>query len=327
MNYFCIMEQRVTDEKYMRRCIQLALNGRQNAKPNPMVGAVIVSRDGRIIGEGYHVRCGQGHAEVNAFASVKPEDEALLHEATLYVSLEPCSHYGRTPPCADLIVSKRVRRVVVGCVDPFAKVHGRGIKKLTDAGIDVTVGVLEHECKELNKRFITFNERQRPYVLLKWCMTANGYLDDNFRPTMLSTPVTQMLSHKLRAEYDAILVGRVTAERDRPRLNVRHWSGPDPRRIVIDRNAPFCPSADFSRPIIPQLFDWLYAEGVQSLIVEGGAKTLNGFLERDEWWDEIRVEVSPRTVTDGTRAPQLPHNVVPVSRNVYGDNVILYYRR
>lgn len=327
MNYFCIMEQRVTDEKYMRRCIQLALNGRQNAKPNPMVGAVIVSRDGRIIGEGYHVRCGQGHAEVNAFASVKPEDEALLHEATLYVSLEPCSHYGRTPPCADLIVSKRVRRVVVGCVDPFAKVHGRGIKKLTDAGIDVTVGVLEHECKELNKRFITFNERQRPYVLLKWCMTANGYLDDNFRPTMLSTPVTQMLSHKLRAEYDAILVGRVTAERDRPRLNVRHWSGPDPRRIVIDRNEPFCPSADFSRPIIPQLFDWLYAEGVQSLIVEGGAKTLNGFLERDEWWDEIRVEVSPRTVTDGTRAPQLPHNVVPVSRNVYGDNVILYYRR
>lgn len=327
MNYFCIMEQRVTDEKYMRRCIQLALNGRQNAKPNPMVGAVIVSRDGRIIGEGYHVRCGQGHAEVNAFASVKPEDEALLHEATLYVSLEPCSHYGRTPPCADLIVNKGVRRVVVGCVDPFAKVHGRGIKKLTDAGIDVTVGVLEHECKELNKRFITFNERQRPYVLLKWCMTANGYLDDNFRPTMLSTPVTQMLSHKLRAEYDAILVGRVTAERDRPRLNVRHWSGPDPRRIVIDRNEPFCPSADFSRPIIPQLFEWLYAERVQSLIVEGGAKTLNGFLERDEWWDEIRVEVSPRTVTDGTRAPQLPHNVVPVSRNVYGDNVILYYRR
>ncbi len=327
MDYFCIMEQREIDEKFMRRCIQLALNGRQNAKPNPMVGAVIVSRDGRVIGEGYHVRCGEGHAEVNAFASVKPDDEALLRESTIYVSLEPCSHYGRTPPCADLIVRKGVRRVVVGCVDPFAKVHGRGIKRLTDAGIDVTVGVLERECKELNRRFITFNERQRPYVLLKWCMTANGYLDDNFSPTMLSTPVTQMLSHKLRAEYDAILVGRVTAERDRPRLDVRHWSGPNPRRIVIDRNRPFCPSVDFSRPVIPQLFAWLHDEGVQSLIVEGGAETLSGFLQNNDWWDEIRVEVASKTVAGGTRAPRLPDNVVQTRRDIYGDNVIIYYAK
>lgn len=327
MSYFCTMEQNKTDEKYMRRCIQLAMNGRQNAKPNPMVGAVIVSAEGRIIGEGYHVRCGEGHAEVNAFASVKPSDEALLSSSTLYVSLEPCSHYGRTPPCADLIVKKGVRRVVVGCVDPFAKVHGRGIRKLTDAGIDVTVGVLERECRELNSRFITFNERQRPYVLLKWCMTANGFIDDNFSPVMLSTPETQMLSHKLRAEYDAILVGRVTAERDNPRLNVRHWSGPDPLRIVLDRNRPFCPEADFSRPIIPQLMTWLYGKGVQSLIVEGGAKTLESFIEGGEWWDEIRVEESPVTVTGGTRAPVLPCNVSPVRRNVYGRNVITYYRK
>ena len=293
----------------MRRCLQLAANGLLLARPNPMVGAVIVAEDGRIIGEGYHVRCGQGHAEVNAFASVKPGDERLLPSATMYVSLEPCSHYGRTPPCADLIIRKGVRRVVVGCIDPFAKVQGRGVQKLRDAGIEVAVGVLERECLELNKRFITFNSRHRPYVLLKWCRSADGFIDDNFKPTMFSTPFTQMLSHKLRAEYDAILVGRVTAERDAPRLNVRHWSGPDPMRIVIDRSRPFDPSVDFSQPVIPQLFTYLYDKGVQSLIVEGGAETHRRFLENPEWWDEIREEVSPRTVGDGTRAPQLPPGV------------------
>ena len=157
----------IDDEKFMRRCIQLAKNGQQNAKPNPMVGAVIV-HNGRIIGEGYHVRCGQGHAEVNAFASVKPEDEALLPESTIYVSLEPCSHYGKTPPCADLIIKKGVRRVVVGCIDEFAEVQGRGIKKIREAGIEVEVGVLEEECKALNRRFFTFHREKRPYIILKW---------------------------------------------------------------------------------------------------------------------------------------------------------------
>lgn len=310
---------------YMRRCLQLAGNGRQNAKPNPMVGAVIVSSDGRIIGEGYHVRCGQGHAEVNAFASVSKADEALLHDATIYVSLEPCSHYGRTPPCADLIIKKGVKRVVVGCVDPFAKVHGRGIQKLRDAGIEVTVGVLEDKCKELNKRFITFNEHKRPYVILKWCMTANGFIDDNFKPVTLSTPFTQMLCHKLRAENDAILVGRVTAERDRPRLNVRLWSGPDPMPITLDRNNPFSPDVDFNQPVIPLLFDYLYKKSVQSLIVEGGAETLRRFMDDDNWWDEIRVETSPKSVTGGTRAPQLPQNVRLESRREYDGNVIETY--
>ena len=309
----------------MRRCIQLARNGLQNAKPNPMVGAVIVSGDGRIIGEGYHVRCGEGHAEVNAFASVRPEDEALLHASTLYVSLEPCSHYGRTPPCADLIVRKGVSRVVVGCIDPFAKVQGRGVKRLQDAGIDVTVGVLEEECKELNRRFFTCNERQRPFVLLKWCMTADGFIDDNFKPVMLSTPFTQMLCHKLRAENDAILVGRVTDERDRPRLDVRLWSGPDPLRLTLDRNRPFSPDADFSRPVIPQLFSFLHGKGVQSLIVEGGAETLGRFMDDDNWWDEIRVETSPKSVTGGTRAPQLPQNVRLSKRAEYDGNVIETY--
>lgn len=320
------MEQLEQDRFYMRRCLQLAANGLLLARPNPMVGAVIVAEDGRIIGEGYHVRCGQGHAEVNAFASVKPGDERLLPSATMYVSLEPCSHYGRTPPCADLIIRKGVRRVVVGCIDPFAKVQGRGVQKLRDAGIEVAVGVLERECLELNKRFITFNSRHRPYVLLKWCRSADGFIDDNFKPTMFSTPFTQMLSHKLRAEYDAILVGRVTAERDAPRLNVRHWSGPDPMRIVIDRSRPFDPSVDFSQPVIPQLFTYLYDKGVQSLIVEGGAETHRRFLENPEWWDEIREEVSPRTVGDGTRAPQLPPGVAAQAAvDRYDGNEIRWY--
>lgn len=317
----------IKDEFYMRRCLQLARQGQQNARPNPMVGAVIAGDDGRIIGEGYHVRCGEGHAEVNAFAAVSGKDAALLPKSTLYVSLEPCSHHGRTPPCADLIIRKGVRRVVVGCVDPFSEVSGRGIRKLRDAGIDVTVGVLEDECLELNRRFMTFNTRHRPYVTLKWCRTANGFLDDNFKPVMLSTPFTQMLSHKLRAESDAILVGRVTAERDRPRLDVRHWAGPSPMQIVLDRNRPFCPSADFNKPVIPQLMAFLYEKGVQSLIVEGGAETHRRFLETSDCWDEIRVEVSPKSVSGGTAAPCLPHNVIMKSRKEYDGNVMSVYRR
>lgn len=313
-NKIMMMNQEVIDEKYMRRCIQLARNGMQNAKPNPMVGAVIVC-DGRIIGEGYHVRCGEGHAEVNAFASVKPEDGALLSKSTLYVSLEPCSHYGRTPPCADLIISKGVPRVVVGCIDPFAKVQGRGIRKLRDAGVDVTVGVLEKECTELNKRFITFNTHHRPYIILKWAQTANGFIDDHFRPTMISTPFTQMLSHRLRAENDAILVGRITDERDHPQLNIRNWSGRDPLRLVLSH------STD-----IPSLLASLYAQNIQSLIVEGGAKTHQSFLAAD-LWDEIRVETAPTTVTDGTRAPQLPADIKTVESNSYDGNVITVYEK
>lgn len=314
-----------TDEKFMQRCLQLARGGMQNAKPNPMVGAVIVAR-GRIIGEGYHVRCGEGHAEVNAFASVKPADEHLLKEATIYVSLEPCSHYGKTPPCADLIIRKGVRGVVVGCQDPFAKVHGRGIKKLRDAGIEVTVGVLENECKELNKRFMTFNTLHRPYILLKWCKTANGFLDDGFKPALLSTPFTQMLCHKLRSEYDAILVGRITAERDNPQLNVRYWSGESPLRLVIDRQKPCFDGLDFGANLPGQIAEWLYGQGKQSLIVEGGAQTLQGFMDAG-LWDEIRIETSSVSVAGGTKAPLLPCGATLVSRHVYGSNVIEYFER
>ena len=308
------------DELFMRRCLQLARNGMRNAKPNPMVGAVIVS-GGEIIGEGYHVMCGEGHAEVNAFASVRPKDEPRLKEATVYVSLEPCSHYGRTPPCADLIINKGVHRVVVGCIDPFAKVHGRGIKKLRDAGIDVTVGVLEDECRELNRCFITFNTHQRPYITLKWCETANGFLDDNFHPVMLSTPFTQMLSHQLRADTDAILVGRVTDERDHPRLDTRLWSGPSPRRIVLSHDLPY----DFSRPVLPQLMADLYSDGVQTLLVEGGADTHHRFIAAG-LWDELRIETSTVTVTGGTAAPEIPSEARLVRQDVYDGNVIRVFR-
>lgn len=302
------------DEKYMRRCIQLAKNGQQNAKPNPMVGAVIVSRDGRIIGEGYHVRCGEGHAEVNAFASVSADDEQLLPEATIYVSLEPCSHYGKTPPCADLIIKKGVKRVVVGCIDPFAEVQGRGIQKLRDAGITVEVGVLEAECQALNRRFFTFHREQRPYIILKWAQTANGFIDDHFKPTQISSPFTKMLSHKLRAEEDAILVGRVTEERDRPQLNVREWAGQDPKRLVIDHAHPLN-------------MESLYAHHIQSLIVEGGAETLRSFLVQN-LWDEIRVETNTRmTVGDGTRAPQIPKNAVVVSSADYDGHTVIIYNK
>jgi diaminohydroxyphosphoribosylaminopyrimidine deaminase/5-amino-6-(5-phosphoribosylamino)uracil reductase len=301
------------DEKYMQRCIQLAANGIQGARPNPMVGAVIVA-NGRIIGEGYHVRCGEGHAEVNAFASVSPEDEALLKDASIYVSLEPCSHYGKTPPCADLIIKKGVRRVVVGTIDPFAEVQGRGIKKLKDAGIEVTVGVLGKECQWLNRRFFTYHREHRPYIILKWAQTANGYIDDLFKPLQISNEQTQMLSHQLRAEEDAILVGHTTYDRDQPQLTVRYWHGPNPKRIVLTHDRP-----------IAQLMDDLYQHGIQSLIVEGGRQTHESFIEAG-LWDEIRVETAPFTVDDGTPAPKLPAEVTLISKKDYDGNTITSYR-
>ena len=308
------------DEKYMRRCLQLAANGIQGARPNPMVGAVIVatrpsaiSHQPSIIGEGYHVRCGQGHAEVNAFASVRPEDEPLLKDATIYVSLEPCSHYGKTPPCADLIIKKGVRRVVVGTIDPFAEVQGRGISKLQDAGIDVTVGVLEKECQWLNRRFFTYHSKHRPYIILKWAQTANGFIDDHGKALQISNEQTQMLSHQLRAEEDAILVGHTTDARERPQLTVRHWHGPNPKRVVLTHQRP-----------LPQLIDDLYQQGIQSLIVEGGRQTHESFIQAG-LWDEIRVETGAITVSDGTRAPQLPANVLLLSQETYGGNALCRY--
>ena len=301
----------------MRRCLQLAQNGRNGARPNPMVGAVIVvpwgQGEARIIGEGYHVRCGEGHAEVNAFASVRSEDEHLLPEATMYVSLEPCSHYGKTPPCADLIIKKGVRRVVVGCQDDFSKVQGRGIQKLREAGICVTVGVLEQECRWLNRRFFTFHREHRPYIILKWAQTANGFIDDDGRALKISSDFTQMLCHKLRSEADAIAVGRITNDREHPQLNVRHWyTVKHPRRIVLSHDHPL------------DLYG-LYADNVQSLIVEGGAKTLQSFLD-SSLWDELRVETNlALTVPKGTPAPLIPPSAKFIGKETYGDNIITHY--
>lgn len=303
------MNQEELDKMYMRRCLQLAKQGRALAKPNPMVGAVIVYQ-GRILGEGYHVRCGQAHAEVNAFASVRPADEPLLPQSTLYVSLEPCCHTGKTPPCADLIIRKQVKRVVCGCIDPFAQVHGRGVQKLRDEGIDVTVGVLGEECRALNRQFNVYNTLERPYILLKWAQTINGFLDADGKALALSTPFTQMLVHRLRAQYDAILVGRVTAEREHPRLTVREWSGPDPLRLVLHGGI-----------TLPRLLVDLHQQHVQSLMVEGGAKTLQSFIDAG-LWDEIRVETSRLLVSEGTKAPVLPASLILRNREVYDDNVV-----
>lgn len=314
------INQKTVDEIFMRRCLQLAANGIQGARPNPMVGAVIVapltpqsSPLPTIIGEGYHVRCGEGHAEVNAFASVRQAHEHLLPQSTIYVSLEPCAHYGKTPPCAELIIRKGVRRVVVGCVDPFDKVQGRGIEMLRQAGIEVTVGVLERECQRLNRRFFTYHSKHRPYIILKWAQTANGYIDNHGEALPISNEHTRMLSHQLRAEEDAILVGHVTDSREHPQLTVRHWHGPNPKRIVLTRQRP-----------LPRLIADLYQQGVQSLIVEGGLQTHEAFIAAG-LYDEVRVETSPLLVSGGTRAPRLPGNLQLQSRTEWGGNTLCCY--
>lgn len=334
------------DEKYISRCIQLAKNGLCNTAPNPMVGAVIVHED-RIIGEGYHVRCGEAHAEVNAIRSVK--NPALLRQSTLYVSLEPCAHYGKTPPCADLIVEKGIPRVVVGCIDPFPLVSGRGIHKLRKAGIEVKVGVQEEACRNLIRRFIISNRERRPYITLKWAQSANGFIDairESGAPVKFSTPLTSAFVHKLRAEHKAILVGRRTALFDNPSLTVREWYGRSPLRLVIDRNLTLPPDLhlfdgevptrvftslehalspdvesvriDFGTDIIPQIAHYLYEEKIQSLLVEGGSQTIRSFI-RSGLWDEIYVEHSHRVLGKGIQAPVPPQETF--CEYFYKDNV------
>ena len=329
-------KQQDIDEKYMRRCLQIAANGLQNAKPNPSVGAVIVAADGRIIGEGYTSAYGGAHGEVNAFASVKPENEHLLKESTIYVSLEPCSHHGKTPPCCDLIIRKGVKRVVCGCVDPFSQVQGRGIKRIREAGIEVVVGVLEKECIASNKRFITFNTHQRPYIILKWAQTADGFIgritsDRKQKESLaISTPFTKMLVHKLRAENDAILIGRGTFETDKPQLNVREWTGTNPERLLLSASMAKESNQPEGWKVFANIHDalaHLYKEKKQSLIVEGGAETLKQFIAKD-LWDEIRVETNPNlAVEQGVSAPEIPINAVLISEETFDGNSIKLYQR
>ena len=339
------------DEKYMRRCIQLARNGQAGAAPNPMVGAVIVC-DGKIIGEGYHRRCGGPHAEVNAIRSVRRPE--LLERSTIYVSLEPCAHYGKTPPCADLIIEKRIPRCVVGCRDSFEKVDGLGIKKLRDAGVEVVVGVLEKECQELNRRFFTYHTSKRPFVTLKWAQSSDGIIGQNAeqkksqqcadndgtngsagRRVVFSTALTTTLVHRMRALSDAILVGGRTALADNPSLTVRSWHGKNPLRVVIDTHdslpstlALFNEEAEtlvWKDNDLHALMDELYGRKVQTLMVEGGAEVLHRFIEAG-LWDEIRVETAPVVLGAGVKAPSLPEARL-VSTDTIDGNEIRCFRR
>ena len=311
----------ITDEQYMRRCLQLARNGQQNAQPNPMVGAVIVHED-RIIGEGYHVRCGEGHAEVNACASVRKEDEHLLKESTIYVSLEPCSHYGKTPPCADLLISKDFKRCVIGCKDPFSKVQGRGIQKLRDAGMEVTVGVLKTECEELNKRFMTYHGKHRPFVTLKWAESADGFIDGH-----ISNTYTQMVCHKRRAEHQAILVGRKTFEVDKPSLNVREWVGSSPKRYVVSSQLLILPEGFhlIQTTSVDNILNKLYEDGIQTVLVEGGAELLQSFMDSGKW-DECYVEKGTMMLDGRVKAPVLSNAVLKDVNTDFGQRIEAYVK-
>lgn len=320
------------EEKYMARCIELARHGSGRTAPNPMVGAVIVHNNA-IIGEGYHRCCGEAHAEVNAIASVK--DESLLRDSTLYVNLEPCSHYGKTPPCAELIIRKRIPRVIVGCLDPFPEVSGRGVDMLRKAGIDVESGILEKEAMAVNEAFMTFQLKERPFVTLKWAESADGFIDrqraDNSTPpTLFSTAVTAAKVHKLRAESAAILVGTHTALLDNPSLSVRLWGGKSPVRSVIDKDSKLPKDShlfdgtietlvftaqrqltennteyitlDFKSSVIHQILECLYKRKLNSLLVEGGASLLQQFIDAG-LWDRAIVEKSPINLSNGIKAP------------------------
>lgn len=320
----------------MQRCIQLAKCGAVGAPPNPMVGAVIV-HEGKIIGEGYHRRCGGPHAEVNAIRSVR--DESLLRDSTIYVSLEPCSHYGKTPPCADLIIEKQIPRVVVGCLDPFAKVNGQGIRKLRDAGIEVEVGVLEKECLELNRRFITFYQLHRPFVTLKWAQSEDGFMDaerdESEEPVQFSTTFTQTLVHQLRAMHQAIMVGTKTVLTDNPTLTTRLWKGPNPLRVTIDRYGVLPESVHLKDGKVPtviydtgnlrEIMSDLYKRGVQSLMVEGGGRLLQHFID-EGLWDEARVEIAPFCLDRGVSAPQMKGENLKAELSVDGRKILNYSR-
>ncbi len=337
------------DEKYMRRALQLARLGAGHTSPNPMVGAVIVGPDGRIIGEGWHRKCGEAHAEVNAVASVA--DPALLRDSTIYVTLEPCSHYGKTPPCANMLIERGIPRVVVGCLDPFVKVAGRGVKLLQEAGVEVAIGVLEQDCRALNKRFMTAHTNGRPWVQLKWAQTADGFIalppEAGENPLHMSTPVTMRLMHRQRALCDAIVVGASTARIDNPSLTTRYWPGRSPLRVILSRHLSIPDDLNLLNDGLPTIvyngvksetvgpveyvkmdtpeprcwLEDLYRRGVTSVMVEGGTRVLQGLIDA-AIWDEARIETSPRRVGHGVPAPVIDGRTV--TRHLIDGNTITY---
>jgi len=312
----------------MQRCLQLAALGLGSTSPNPMVGAVIV-RDGEIIGEGYHHRCGEAHAEVNAINAVK--DKALLRESTLYVNLEPCAHFGKTPPCADAIIRHGIPKVVIGSIDYHDKVNGAGVRKLRDAGVEVVENVCRDACEELNKRFFTFHRQHRPYVILKWAQTRDGYMDidrseGNATSYWITNYALKVLAHKWRGEEDAILVGWRTMANDRPQLTTREYPGKNPQRFVMQRGDEVLSELTYT-PLpekVEEALDRMYQLNIQSVIVEGGRKTLAKFLEAD-LWDEARILVGNQMWGRGMKAPKLPG--IPEKTVNIDDNQLIYVRR
>lgn len=327
-------------QKYISRCIALAKNGLGTTYPNPLVGSVIVHNN-KIIGEGWHRKAGEPHAEVNAVNAVK--DLSLLKESTIYVSLEPCSHFGKTPPCADLIIKHQIPKVVIGTIDPFAKVCGAGIEKLKNAGCDVIVGVLETECNVLNSRFFTYHQKKRPYVILKWAETIDGFIAPHFRdehkPVWITNTYSRQLVHKWRTEEQAILVGTQTVLDDNPRLNVRDWSGNNPTRVVLDRKLKISKEShifdnsastilldesaiDFTKNTVNEIIDVLYQNNIQSVIIEGGSKTLQGFIN-ENIWDEARIFKGKSSFGNGIKAPVIDGKLV--SRRFIIDDELLIF--
>ena len=341
-----------TDERYMQRCLFLARKAIGYTYPNPLVGSVIVHK-GKIIGEGWHTKAGEPHAEVNAIASVK--DKNLLKESTLYVNLEPCAHFGKTPPCADLVIEKEIPKIVIGCVDIYSKVAGKGIERLRQAGREVIVGVLEAESQALNKRFFTFHAQKRPYIILKWAQTYDGFIaplqQAQQAPVWISNAFSQQLTHLWRAQEGAILVGKHTVEKDNPSLTTRHWVGNNPLRLVIDNDnslskklavfqgdptvvftsvqafntlhISFAPLSS-SVPMPKQVCNYLYEQQVQSLIVEGGAQVLQQFID-EGLWDEARIFVGSPQFSDGLKAPQLRGNLI-ATQEIEGDYLFVLKR-
>lgn len=347
-----------THETYMHRCVELAKLGVGSVAPNPMVGAVLV-HEGKIIGEGYHQQYGGPHAEVNAITRLNaakggslPGNEVLT-QSTLYVSLEPCAHYGKTPPCADLIIEKKIPKVVIGCRDPFIEVNGKGIEKLKAAGVEVELGILEEECKALNKRFFTFHTQHRPYIILKWAQTADGFIGNtDYSRLLISNPYTNRLVHQWRSEEAAILVGTNTALYDNPELTVRLAEGNNPVRLVVDMDLSLPPqlklfdkqtktivfntvkheeqekllyyqiTSDVS--LVHQIANALYQLKLQSVLIEGGAKLLQSFID-EGYWDEARIITNTELKSgQGIKSPQLMNHQLMKEENILTDNIGYY---
>lgn len=334
----------------MWRCLQLAKLGAGSVAPNPMVGAVLI-HENRIIGEGYHQKYGEAHAEVNCINSVKESDRALIEKSTLYVSLEPCNHYGKTPPCTELIIEKKIPKVIIGCTDIFKEVAGKGILKLQNSGLDVTTGILETESLELNKRFFTFHQKFRPYIVLKWAQSANGKIGSPDQRIFISNEYANRLVHKWRSESSAILVGTKTALLDDPLLTTRLWPGKSPVRIVMDKKLKLSPASKIfnkdastivfnllknsfeenlryinlkDENFLGQMMNYLFETNLQSIIVEGGAATLQSFIDAD-LWDEARVITNEEMIIEnGVSAPEMKNFLLKKRERYFGD-IINYY--